>query len=115
MCCAAWFIRLRKDASDLEREVDANGLRDHVAMSALVGSSSSAAMYIAFLLLWAYSSSFNGRRPMGAAAIWVGLLSAAYAVVGGLFARAAQRPLIVASAGANVFLWMLASAASAAV
>src|SRR5271154_97062 len=63
-----------------------------------------AAIYVAFLLAWAYSPhSINGRQPLGSAAIWVGLISAIYAIVGGLFARGAQRLLIVVSSMAVAF------------
>jgi len=55
------------------------------------------------------------HQPVGAAAIWLRFLSAAYAIVGGLFASGAQRLLIVLSSVVVAFLWVLAVAASATV
>ena len=115
LCCVTWYSQLPLSKSDWGDDADRGRLRSCLAVSALSCATSSAAIYVAFLLVWAYSShSFNGRQPLGAAAIWVGLLSALYAIVGGLFARGVQRVLIVISSASAAFLWMLAVAASAA-
>jgi hypothetical protein len=114
-CCVAWYERLHRSGSD-ETGHTGERIRSGLALSALLCATSSAALYVAFLLLWANSAhSFSGRQPLGAAAIWVGLASAIYALVGGLFAQGIQRLIIVASSGVAAFLWMLAGAASAAV
>jgi hypothetical protein len=115
-CCAAWYGRVSLSAPDGPNQTNRGRFRSSIALSALLFATSSAAIYVAFLLAWAYSShSINGRQPLGAAAIWVGLISAVYAIVGGLFARGAQRLLIVVSSMAVAFLWILAGAASVAV
>jgi hypothetical protein len=115
MCCAAWYLRFFPSGSDQETNPNHGRFRCPLTVTALLCATSSAAIYVAFLLLWAYSHSFNGRQPLGAAAIWVGVVSSVYAIVGGLFARGVQRLLIVASSLALTFLWMVAGAASAAV
>jgi hypothetical protein len=85
-------------------------------LSALLSATSSAIIYVAFLLLWVHSQDFNGREPAGAATIWAGLLSAGYgASIGGTCARGHARVFIVASSAITGFLWLLAMAASAAV
>ena len=99
---------------DSASETDSR-LRNGVALSALLCATFSAAIYVAFLLLWAYSHSFSGRQPLGAVAIWVGLLFAVYAFAAGLFARGIARVLIVVGSAAAAFLWLLAGVASAAV
>ena len=115
LCCATWYSRLPFSELDWGSEVDGGRLRRCLAVSALSCATFSTATYLVFLLLWASSShSFNGRQPLGAAAIWVGLLSALYAIVGGVFARGVQRLLIVVSSAFTAFLWGLAAAASAA-
>jgi|ERR1700722_1556816 len=115
MCCVAWYSRFFPIGSDEPAQSDRGRFRRPLALTALLCATSSAVIYVAFLLLWAYSHSFNGRQPLGAAAIWLGLISSAYATVGGLFARGVQRLLVVTSSLALTFLWMLAGAASAAV
>jgi hypothetical protein len=115
MCCAAWYLRFSPGGSDEQTNPNHGRFRRPLALAALLCATSSAAIYVAFLLLWAYSQSFNGRQPLGAAAIWVGFISSVYAIVGGLFARGVERLLIIASSLALTFLWMLAGAASAAV
>jgi hypothetical protein len=88
---------------------------DALALAALLCATSSAVICVAFLLLWAYSYSFNGWQPLGAAAIWLGLISSVYAIVGSIFARGVQRLLVVTSFLVLTFLWMLAGAVSTAV
>ncbi len=117
LSCASWYIRRsRKEFSELNKS-GSRHVRDYLALSALMCATSSAAIYVGFLLLWAYSPlhSLNGRQPLGATVIWVGLVSAFYAIAGGLFARGIQKLLIVASSVAVAFLWILAGAASAAI
>lgn len=116
LCCATWYSRSSHSVFDETDQTDRERLRDSLTLTALICATSSAAIYVVFLLSWAISShSLNGRQPLGAAAIWVGLGSAAYALVGGLFARRAQRLLIIVSSASVGFLWILAGAASAAV
>jgi len=115
-CCAAWYGRVSPSELEEPNQNNHGRFRSSLALSALLCVTSSAAIYVAFLLAWAYSPhSINGRQPLGSAAIWVGLISAIYAIVGGLFARGAQRLLIVVSSMAVAFLWILAGAASVAV
>jgi hypothetical protein len=112
--CVAWYFRLHTRPD--KPATEGGRIRSGFAMWALLCVTSSTALYVAFLLLWAYTShSFNGRAPSGAALIWVGLASAIYGLVGGLFARGIERVLIVASSGTAALLWLLAGAASAAV
>jgi uncharacterized membrane protein (DUF485 family) len=106
MCCAAWYRRFFPSGSDEQTNPNHGRFDAPFAQAALLCATSSAAIYVAFLLLWAYSQSFNGRQPLGAAAIWLGVISSVYAIVGGLFARGVQRLLIVASSLALTFLWM---------
>jgi len=115
-CGAAWYGRVSFGEADETNQTKHGRLRSSLALSALLCATASAAVYVAFLLAWAYSShSINGRQPLGTVAIWVGWISAVYAIVGGLFARGVQRVLIVVGSMAAAFLWMLAGAASAAV
>jgi hypothetical protein len=117
LSCAAWYSRRsRKEFSEPNKSASGH-VRDYLALSALMCATSSAAIYVGFLLLWAYSPShpLNGRQPLGATVIWVGLISAFYAIAGGLFARGVQKILIIASSVAVAFLWILVGAASAAV
>jgi hypothetical protein len=115
-CCAAWYERVSPDEAAEPNQVNRGRFRSSIALSALLCATSSAATYVAFLLAWVISPhSLNGRSPVGAAAIWVGLISSGYAIVGGLFARGIQRLLIVASSLATALLWSLAAAASVAV
>jgi hypothetical protein len=117
MCCTAWYSRFFQSGSDEPNRSDRGRFRRPLALAALLCATSSAAIYVGFLLLWAYSRShsLNGRQPLGATVICIGLVSAFYAIVGGLFARGLQKFLIVASSVAVAFLWILAGAASAAV
>jgi hypothetical protein len=115
MCCVAWCKRFTSRGFGEPNQADRGKFRRIFAVAALLSATSSAAMYVAFVLLWAYSRSFNGGQPLGAAAIWAGLISSVYAAVGGLFADGMERPLIVLSSSAVAFLWALAGAASAAV
>jgi hypothetical protein len=115
MCCAAWYSRLFPSGSDQPNQSDRGRFRRPLALAALLCATSSAVIYVAFLLLWAYSHSFDGRQPLGAAAIWVGFISSVYAMVGGLCARGVQRLLVVPGSFALTALWILAGAASAAV
>jgi hypothetical protein len=116
LCCATWYSRSSFSVSDEPNQTDHGRLRNSLALTALICATSSAAIYVAFLLSWAISShAVSGRQPLGAAAIWVGFACAAYAVVGGLFACGVQRLIIVVSSVAVGFLWILAGAASVAV
>jgi hypothetical protein len=115
MCCAAWYSRFSPSMPDKPNQSDRGRFRRSLGLAALLCATSSSAIYVAFLLLWAYSHSFDGRQPLGAAAIWVGLIFSFCAVIGGLFAPGVQRLLIVASALELTFLWSLAGAAGAAV
>ena len=91
--------------------------RECVALSALFSSTSSATIYIAFVLLWAHSPNvFNGRQPLGEIVIWLGVLSAAYGLAAALAGHNGRTILlIVVSSIATLFLWMLAGVASVAV
>jgi hypothetical protein len=115
LCCAAWYRRSSLIESDEPNHTICVRFRRPLALATLLCATSSAAIYVAFLLLWAYSHSFDGRQPLGAAAIWVGFISSVYAIVSGLYERGMQRLLIVVSSSALTFLWMLAGAASVAV
>ena len=115
MCCAAWYHRFFRSRSDEHNQSGRGRFRRPLAFAALLCATFSAVIYVAFLLLWVHSQSFNGRQPLGAAAIWLGLISSIYAIVGGIFARGAQKPLVITSSLVLTFLWMLAGAASAAV
>src|SRR5205807_556228 len=97
MCCAAWYSRFFPSGSEESNQSDRGRFRRPIALAALLCATSSAAIYVTFLLLWAYSHSFDGRQPVGAASIWLGLISSLYAIVGGLFARGVQKLLIVTS------------------
>jgi hypothetical protein len=104
LCCATWYSRFSRSVFDEPNQTDRGRLRNSLALAALLCASSSAAIYVAFLLSWAISShALDGRQPLGAAAIWVGFVCAAYGVVGGLFARGAQRLIIVVSSVASGF------------
>lgn len=114
LCCATWYGRVA--SSQLDGWNKATRSRNGFALSALLCATSSASTYVAFGFLWVYSShSFNGRQPRGAVMIWVGLLTAVYAIVGGLFARGVQRLGIVVSSAMAACLWALAAAASVVV
>lgn len=116
LCCATWYSRSSHGMPDEPNQTDRGRLRNFLALTALICATSSAAIYVAFLSLWAISSHrLSGRQPLGAAVIWVGFVFAAYALIGGLFARGAQRLLIVVSSAVVGFLWILAGTASAAV
>ena len=115
-CCVAWSLRCSSTNTNLEMKRPGLVHRDCIALSALLCATASTASYLAFVALWLYSShGLNGRQPLGAALIWVGILCSVYAFVGGLFARGAPRLLITVSSLAALFLWFLAGAASAAV
>ncbi len=115
LCSITWYRRFSFNESDSGSENN-GGPRDCLALSALLSATSSAMIYVAFLLLWAYSShSFNGRQPAGAVAIWVGLLSAVFGLIAAFALRGISRLLIMVSSAAVLFLWILAGAASVAV
>src|ERR1700687_3838648 len=98
LCSAAWYKRSSPHTSDEPNQTDRRRFRNFLAHTALLCATFSASVYVAFLLSWVLSPHFlNGRQPIGAAAIWLGSISAVYAIVGGLFARGAQRLLIVLS------------------
>ncbi len=105
-CYAAWSVRKRTPLSKW---------RTRLAMSAILFTSFSTTLYIAFVFLWAYSHDFNGRTPLGTAAILIGLCCGSAAIVGGVFAAGLQRVSSLLSSAAVVFLWLLAAAASAVV
>jgi hypothetical protein len=115
-CCAAWYERASPGEFDEPNQVNRGRIRSSIALSALLCATSSATIYVVLLLAWVISShSLVSRSPVATAAIWVGLLSSGYAIVGGLFAYGIQRLLIVASSMATALLWLLDAAASAAV
>src|SRR5450432_214683 len=82
LCCAAWYRRSSPCTPDEHKQTGRRRFRNFLALTALLCATFSASIYVAFLLSWVVSShSLNGREPIGAAAIWLGFVSAAYAIV----------------------------------
>jgi hypothetical protein len=122
-CSIAFCIRIGVFEFDYEDTTQSRDFIDYLQLSTLLCASASAIIYTFFLFSWVYSDhSFTGWQPLGDLSIQplgdlsikVGIVLAAYASLGGLFARGVERVLITSSSASVFFLWALAALASAA-